>query len=745
MFSVKVIQNKLKKAETTRASKDKNTAKKKRKNGKIAAKKAVRSKRPRLASSGGGGGGGAVTRTDTDVNKNKVKRLTKNKNKDKRLQTKNERNRRTKREENAPSQPRVPVLYRNTEKTTHIYNSDIHEPLGRETELDFNDSFPYVELGESQRVNQDFEHSFTLLENQERDFGVVNDCYNTEDSCSMPKKKRRPQHVPEVDETSANLIGECLTSTETASGSVVAALGDNTTLYLQGSVVLKPLLGSIEVLGCVLQQGESQTVYSLPSCSLLGVEVKECGEVVPGSGFLQTLPSDWVDGLVERNIKVVIIEVLPHTSPRVDLLVSAGWRSLGKPSDRQKPWHSVGAFVVTPRSSLRTRVTHIPDEWREAAQTVVMNWGCGAVPRVVVCGGKGVGKSTFFKYLANSLLSAQPEDAQAGILCLDFDPGQPELSLPTALSLMHLTKPLLGPAFTHCLDQMSVLCRHVLVGAVSPQFVLEEYTSAVRELVEAAGATEGRALPLLVNTMGWTQGTGLGLMLDVLRLVQPTHVVQLQDHRATRNYPFPLDATTVATARGGITTRGDAELHYSLMLLHGAGAVASAPNMAQPRVQRELRLLAEAGRVAEAGQRVVVPWGRVALHVCEEQVPRERILQVLNAQLVALCRVEASGLHRLQDGMPQQLAPHAGFGELVGWGVVMAVDMLAGTLHLTTTVPQQRVTDEVNALVMPRMHLPAPFYKLFSVGKGPYLEEGSHEGVGRLRVGRQVKPRGPRR
>lgn len=241
--------------------------------------------------------------------------MTKNKNKDKRLQTKNHTNRRTKREETTSSEPRVPVLYRNTEKTTHIDNSNIREPLARETEpdVDFNDSFPYVEPGESQRVNQNFEHSFTLLENQERDFGVVNDCYNPEGSCSMPKKKRRPQNVPEFDETNANLIGECLTATETENGTVVAALGDNTTLYLQGSVVLKSLLGSVEVLGCVLQQGESQTMYSLPSCSLLGVEVKECGEVVPGSGFLQTLPSDWVDGLVERVSAVVFVVVVCFT------------------------------------------------------------------------------------------------------------------------------------------------------------------------------------------------------------------------------------------------------------------------------------------------------------------------------------------------------------------------------------------------------------------------------------------------
>lgn len=324
-----------------------------------------------------------------------------------------------------------------------------------------------------------------------------------------------------------------------------------------------------------------------------------------------------------------------------------------------------------------------------------------------------MGKSTFFKYLVNSLLSVQPNN---GVLCLDFDPGQPELSLPTSLSLTHLTKPLLGPAYTHDLRNMSVHRRHILVGSVSPQFVLEEYVAAVQELCGEAGVV-GEELPLLVNTMGWTQGTGLGLMLDILRLVQPTHVMQIQDHRDKRNYPFMLDGATVASAMGGITTQaGDWDLHYTLTVLPRGGHPDSAPHMAQPAVLRELRVLAEAGQAADRGHRVTVPWAAVALHVCEEQVPRDRILQVLNGQLVALCHVDPGSLHTLHQNLPQLLAHSAGFGDLLGWAVVMGIDPLTSNLHLATLMPPQEVTEKVNALIMPRIHLPASFYKLFCLG-----------------------------
>lgn len=553
------------------------------------------------------------------------------------------------------------------------------------------------------------------------------------------KQRRNSQskndHTEEID---ASLIGECLSVTKTERGSVVAALVPETTLYLQGCVIVCPVLGHAEVLGYTLHEGQSQPLYSLPSCSLLGVTAIEGLEVDPALTSLQGLPPLWLKELAQRHTRVMLLEVKRHTSPRVEFLASAGWGLLTGYRDWQKPWHSIGASIVTRGNRHKDRLTHVLPEWKKAAQTVVMNWNCGAVPRVMICGGKGVGKSTFFKYLANTLLSAQPD---SGILCLDLDPGQPELSLSTSLSITRLTKPLLGPAFTHNLNDLSLCRKHILVGAVSPQFVLEEYIAAVRELIREAGVMGD--MPLLVNTMGWTQGTGLGLMLDVLRLVLPTHVMQIQSHRDSRNYPFHLDGAAVSGARGGITTQaGGWDLHYALTILPSAGQAGSAPHMAQPKVLREMRVLAEAGQAAEHGHRITVPWAKVALHVCQEQVPRDRILQVLNAQLVALCRVDPSNLHTLHPDLPQLLVHNAGFGDLLGWGVVMGIDPLTTDLHLATTMTPQQVSEQVNAIVMPRIHLPASFYKLFCIGQGPYLEEGNREGGARLRVGRKIKPRG---
>jgi len=62
----------------------------------------------------------------------------------------------------------------------------------------------------------------------------------------------------------------------------------------------------------------------------------------------------------------------------------------------------------------------------------------------VVCGGKGMGKSTFVRFLVNRSLPVFGE-----VVCLDLDPGQPEFTIPGCVSAVIVKQPLLGPSFTH--------------------------------------------------------------------------------------------------------------------------------------------------------------------------------------------------------------------------------------------------------------------------------------------------------
>ena len=53
-------------------------------------------------------------------------------------------------------------------------------------------------------------------------------------------------------------------------------------------------------------------------------------------------------------------------------------------------------------------------------------------PRLMVAGGKGVGKSTFLRFLVNRVLA----EVGAPVLVVDLDPGQAEFTVP-GLSLYH--------------------------------------------------------------------------------------------------------------------------------------------------------------------------------------------------------------------------------------------------------------------------------------------------------------------
>jgi polynucleotide 5'-hydroxyl-kinase GRC3/NOL9 len=74
--------------------------------------------------------------------------------------------------------------------------------------------------------------------------------------------------------------------------------------------------------------------------------------------------------------------------------------------------------------------------------------------RVLVCGPKASGKSTFSRYLLNHVLSAAPEVETGytntdGVAFLDLDPGQPEFAPMGQVYLARVRSPFFGPPFTH--------------------------------------------------------------------------------------------------------------------------------------------------------------------------------------------------------------------------------------------------------------------------------------------------------
>ena len=85
-------------------------------------------------------------------------------------------------------------------------------------------------------------------------------------------------------------------------------------------------------------------------------------------------------------------------------------------------------------------------------------------PRLVVAGGKGVGKSTFTRFIINRLLesnSKRDSTPISTVLYIDLDPGQAEFTIPGCLSITKVTRPIIGPNFCH-IDNKKVTSLFVL-------------------------------------------------------------------------------------------------------------------------------------------------------------------------------------------------------------------------------------------------------------------------------------------
>lgn len=141
------------------------------------------------------------------------------------------------------------------------------------------------------------------------------------------------------------------------------------------------------------------------------------------------------------------------------------------------------------------------------------------IGRIMIAGAKGVGKSTFGRYLINQLLQVTPVLAY-----LDTDVGQPEFTAPGMISLQLITQPLLGPGHTH----MKQPFRSYHYGYISCKSDPQKFMSLVRLAMADYTSKWSSSIPLIVNTDGWIKGMGLDILSSSVHSVQPTDLIQIE-------------------------------------------------------------------------------------------------------------------------------------------------------------------------------------------------------------------------
>ena len=172
----------------------------------------------------------------------------------------------------------------------------------------------------------------------------------------------------------------------------------------------------------------------------------------------------------------------------------------------------------------------------------------------VVCGAKGVGKSTCVRYLVNRLLSKT--DAVAVIDC---DLGQPEFTTPGLLSLHIITEPILSPSHMHIKEPLLSYFIGDITSKNEPELFAKALTALTakyhrlqsdllkkNEKLQRRNDSEVNSfsmlsdrkykprmvpLPLVVNTDGSIRFMGAEVLTAVMEIVQPTHVMHISSEK----------------------------------------------------------------------------------------------------------------------------------------------------------------------------------------------------------------------
>ena len=186
----------------------------------------------------------------------------------------------------------------------------------------------------------------------------------------------------------------------------------------------------------------------------------------------------------------------------------------------------------------------------------IMNNKPNNTNKILICGAKGVGKSTLLRYATNRILSLQQP-----VAILDLDCGQAELSPPGMLTLTIISKPLLSDPPVHmvcggscdhygsrsnnadedCIKHEAAYFFGDITSKADPDTYIQMASQLMRrynQLQEQAKQEYGsdNNIPLLVNTDGWVKGLGYEILSAIIGVVNPGHIIQINGNTKAKTF-----------------------------------------------------------------------------------------------------------------------------------------------------------------------------------------------------------------
>lgn len=372
------------------------------------------------------------------------------------------------------------------------------------------------------------------------------------------------------------------------------------------------------------------------------------------------------------------------------------------------------ASIILRGSVFSARFYGQPDVWTEYVQYLSSKLEKKETIRLMLLGGKGVGKSTLLRFLVNQLIQ------QCGaVLVVDFDPGQPELFPAGSVSASLVSSPFLGPNFTHLQQPLYTY----FVGDADIVGCPERYVRSCRQILNDCrmDLTLG-AIPTIINTMGFTSGIGLDVTLDLIRYSQPHQILQISSRSPRRNFPALLDHEFVTQHQRGWLTNGycDTLPEYELQAIYSSSEL-SEKSLEEwgfrPSELRQIGLMSYFSKLSSGPEWSLmdaapyrISWQELAVCICHESVPPSLTMGALNASLVALCVLDSDAAasvsyYQATTGQYPKILREMPLMPCVGYGFVRGIDTTQGYVYLVSPEPADRLA-RVNCLVMGGVRLP---------------------------------------
>lgn len=361
---------------------------------------------------------------------------------------------------------------------------------------------------------------------------------------------------------------------------------------------------------------------------------------------------------------------------------------------------------------------YISQLWSEAADRITHDSPTSPPPVSFICGPKNSGKTTFSRHLLNTLLQRYKKVAY-----LDTDVGQPEFTPPGCLSLTVVDEP--TPDLTITYLKTPVRC--IFFGDISSKRDPEAYLKNIVSLYDyfrsqyyisdESEASGKPVLPLVINTPGWVKGIGYDLLVNMLRYISPTHVVQIRTTTQSKNLP------------SGAFWLDEEQEYEGLKLMEIYAAREDSNNrsmlvLKDAKLMRELRMYAyfrqcfpsdmdissfkELALALASHPPYEVSISSIKVSHIHCQVPHGEVFRGLNATIVGL----AVSFAKSMDSEP--CTPWC-----VGLGIVRGIDLSKDLLYVLTPVPQ-RILVKVDILLQGFLEIPIGLLQVQEC-RSPYM------------------------